>query len=155
MSQTCPGFIRVISWTSLGGGHWAVFLFTRRKLSLGVMKACMQHDTARAGESCPPGWVPPRTLEGVRPLARFLTVTAELAASQGFSPCVIWIPARLRGWAWRGDALTQGLGLHSADRCQCQHADSPARGPLSVLAPRAPAFGLQRRAGLAGESPEP
>lgn len=49
------------------------------------MKACTQHDTARAWESCPPGWVLSQILEeSTHATASHLTVTAELAASQGF-----------------------------------------------------------------------
>lgn len=50
-----------------------------------MIKACIQDDTARAGESCHPGWVLPQILEeSAPPLVSYLTVTAELAATQGF-----------------------------------------------------------------------
>lgn len=55
-------------------------------MGLGVIKACAQHDTAWAGESCHPGRVLPQILEGhAHPMVSHWTVPAEPAAHQGFS----------------------------------------------------------------------
>lgn len=99
MGQPCPGFyVDDLTDFFYGMGTGLSFFLQGGNLRLGVTKACTQHDTARAGESCPPGWVLSQTLEeSTHVAASHLTVTAELAVgSQGFpyhvgSRSLVWV----------------------------------------------------------------
>lgn len=122
----------------LRGGRWTVLLFTRRKWRLSMIKACTQHDTARAAESCHPGWAAPQILEeGACPVPATECHSRAFCYSRLLVPCGVCIPGPGWGWAWRGNALTRGLQFHSADRYWYQCAEGPAPGPSSRLAPPA------------------
>ena len=109
-----------------------------------MIKVCAPRDTARAGESCHPGWTPPEILEeDAGPVAGHRAVNAERAAAQGFCHVGSESLAPVRG------GPGEGLGIHSAGRYLYQRAEGPSGEPRAM--PAAPTvLRLERRAGLMG-----